>query len=166
MRLISTPLCGINSRRVPVWSVSRALACVTLFTLLHPAHAATAPNANSPMGTNLAPPNQWGTENPFLNLMNCEISWTTSNATTWDTGEESSLQLDANGYPTSLVANPVSPGGQKFTYVLVALNCGAPSGQYTVNYQGAGTLVFRLGASVVSSRPDNLLSTTILIMGL
>ena len=115
--------------RVPAWLVLYAMACVTLFTFSQIGHAASAPNAQSPLGMNLSFPNQWSTEDPFLNLFNCNTSWTTSNQSTWDTGEESSLQLDSNGYPISLVANPVPAGGQQFPYVLVALNCGASSGR-------------------------------------
>ena len=109
---------------------------VYIFTI---GHAASAPNAQSPLGLNLSFPNQWSTENPFLNLFNCNTSWTTSNQSSGIPARDSSLQLDSNGYPISLVANPVPAGGQQFTFVLVALNCGASSGQYTVNYQGAGT---------------------------
>jgi peptidoglycan hydrolase-like protein with peptidoglycan-binding domain len=122
----------------------------------------TAPNANSPLGINLQPIAYWSTEQPFLNIFKSSGAWITTNSSTWDTKEESSLQLDSNGYPTSLVANPVPVGGQKFTSVRMLMDYGLtntgngyyPAGEYIVTYQGSGTLSFGGNATVVSSSTD------------
>jgi hypothetical protein len=139
--------------RPPMCRLLLLLACAILGSVPEIVTAATSNNAASPLGINLSQMSEYGTEDPLMNIFACTDSWITSNANTWDTGEEADLQLDSNGYPTSLVANPTPAGGQQFTYVQALLQCGAPAGQYTVTYQGEGTMAFRLGATLVSTSP-------------
>jgi hypothetical protein len=122
--------------------------------------AATSFNAQSPLGSNLEGISQYSSENPFLNVFKNSNAWTTSNGTTYDTGEEAYLQLDSDGYPTTLVATSSDPNRpQLFTLVQANMYGSMPStpngiypaGQYIVTYQGAGTLQFGGDATLVSS---------------
>jgi hypothetical protein len=122
------------------------------------AQAATASNAQSPLGTNLAGVNYWSSEQPFLNILKTGSGWLTQSNGIWDTGEEQYLNLDANGYPITLtVVNDPNP--QRFTSVGVLLqrdfpstaNGYYPAGQYAVDYDGQGTLTYSFDATLVSS---------------
>ena len=84
------------------------------------------------VGLNSSGVSYWSSEMPFLNLFkgassnegegsghpfNLLASWCTFSSTAWETDESAYLQLDSDGYPTSLIAKPTPPGGQKFTGV-------------------------------------------------
>lgn len=150
-------------------ALSIFIACVLL---VERAHAETAANANSPLGVNLAGVNYWSPEQPFLNIFKTTgvsgttpSGWVTHAAPTWDTGEEQYLQLDSNGYPTTLKASTSDPNSpQKFNSVGVLLLRGLPdsnagtglpyrSGRYIVLYDGQGTLTYGGDATLVSSAP-------------
>jgi hypothetical protein len=97
---------------------------------------------------------------PFLNLVKSagasssvsgETGWYTANNTTWDTNEEAYLQLDADGYPTSLTASSALSGGQQFTFVKTLLDYNQllgtpgqtyayPPGTYRLKFEGQGTV--------------------------
>ncbi|MDE2106601.1 MAG: hypothetical protein KGL39_55815 [Patescibacteria group bacterium] len=120
--------------------------------------ATTAVVSGYPLGINLAQVNYSSTEQPFINLMKWGgqqqgvqnyTGWITHSATTFDTNEWAYLQLDADGYPTSLTASPTPPGGQKFTSVECFLanaqvNVGGsgyyPAGTYRLKFIGQGTV--------------------------
>jgi hypothetical protein len=133
------------------------------------AYAATTANYQSPLGLNLTPVNYYNPEQPFLNIFKTTgvspatpgDGWVTHSTMTWDTGEESYLQLDANGYPTTLVSTHQP---QQFTSVGVLLVRGLPksnagtglpyrAGQYVVLYDGQGTLNYSFDAALVSTSP-------------
>jgi hypothetical protein len=110
--------------------------------------------------------NYYNPEQPFLNIFkttgvsaSTPNGWFTHTLQTFDTGEESYLQLDANGYPTTLVSTHQP---QLFTSVGVLLLRGLPdsnsgtgppfrAGQYVVLYDGQGTLTYGGDAALVSS---------------
>jgi hypothetical protein len=104
------------------------------------------------VGTNLAAPSNFSTEYPFLNVLKNGIQWITNQQFDLaDTGEEQYLQLDSNGYPTTMAG----AGGHTFTanQFCVTLYAGLsnyPSGQYIILYDGAGSFNYGLDASVVS----------------
>ena len=148
------------------------IALLVLSIAAHPAAvAASLANAKSPLGMNLLNVNYYTEEQPFLNLFKTTgitkanpKGWWTAKEGTWDTGEEASLQLDASGYPTSLLANPaVSRTPQLYDRVSVLLerdlgksNTGTSpyrSGQYIVLYAGKGTLNYSGDARLVKSSP-------------
>jgi hypothetical protein len=123
--------------------------------------AATTANMNSPLGSNLQGVSYYSSEMPFLNAFATGGSWLT-NGPTYDTGEEQYLQLDANGYPTTLTASAADPNKpQLFTNVQMLMyynmpktaNGYYPSGNYIVLYDGAGTIKYGLDAKLVSSSP-------------
>ena len=129
--------------------------------------AATAANSQSPLGLNLMNVNYYDPEQPFLNIFKttgvskASIGWFTRTVMSGETNEESYLQLDSNGYPTTLVS---SHQPQQFTAVQVLLLRNLPNsnagtglpyraGQYVVLYDGQGTLGYSGDASLVSSAP-------------
>jgi hypothetical protein len=131
----------------------------------HSAHAATAANAQSPLGMNMMNVNYYDPEQPFLNIFKTTavsksgIGWFTRTVMSGETNEESYLQLDSNGYPTTLVS---SHQPQQFTEVEVLLARNLPNsnmgtglpyraGQYVVLYDGEGKLGYSGDASLVSS---------------
>jgi hypothetical protein len=142
---------------------------VMLFALGH-LQAASAVNARSPVGLNLGAVNYYTAEQPFLNVFktagiaasNPAGGWITHTANTWDTREQAYLQLDANGFPTSLTASAADPNKpQLFTQVCALLlrnlpksnaGSGLPyrAGNYLVLYDGQGTLSY--GFDAVLSR--------------
>lgn len=157
---------------------SQRLACFVLacFGAYH-VHSATVANARSPLGMNLQNVNYYTAEQPFLNIFKTSgvsraspAGWITHSMATnaWDTGEEAYLQLDANGYPTTLAASSSDPHSpQLFDSVAVLLlrslpnanaGTGAPylAGQYIVLYDGAGTIVCGFDSTLVSSRPGRM----------
>jgi hypothetical protein len=140
--------------------------------LLGNAQAATASNAKSPLGVNLTAMNYYSPEQPFLNIFKTSgatrstpSGWWTHTATDFDTAESAYLQLDANGYPTTLKASSADPHSpQIFTSVGVLLERDLPNanegtgppyraGRYVVLYDGKGTLEYGFDATLVSSLP-------------
>jgi hypothetical protein len=137
------------------------------------AHAASAANAKSPMGMNLMPVNYYTAEQPFLNIFKttgvAKLTpngwWTSTTSGAFDTHEGAYLQLDADGYPTTLAASSADPHSpQVFNAVTVLLERELPNsnggkglpyraGQYVVLYDGQGTLNYTVDAKLVSSSP-------------
>ena len=157
-----------------------AVALVLVFAGAGPVHAATSANANSPLGMNLVNVNYFTSEQPFLNLFKTSaVSQSNLNGSTggffthstktftWNTNESAYLQVDANGYPTTLTATSADPHSpQQFDSVGVLLmrnlapsNAGKslpyPAGLYVVDYDGQGTLAFDLDAKLVSASPGH-----------
>jgi hypothetical protein len=132
---------------------------LALVLLMHEAIAATPSNLTSPLGINLAGVNYFSSEQPLLNIFLTNGGWITHSDNKWDTTEESSLQLDANGYPTTLKAKATdSNSPQLFNSVGVILERQGgqypyPAGQYVVLYDGGGRLAYGADASLVSSAP-------------
>jgi hypothetical protein len=142
------------------WACGSLLMLILLAAASVGARAATSSNAQSPLGLDLQGIAYYSTENPFLNVMLNSGGWVTSSNSTYDTGEEAYLQLDSNGYPTTLLASSSDPNSsQRFSFVQVPIlnalpntpNGYYPAGQYIVTYQGAGTLQFAGDAKLVSS---------------
>lgn len=136
------------------------------------ADAATALNARSPLGINVLSMSYYSAEQPFLNIFKTEgvssstpDGWITHADGTWDTHEEKYLQLDANGYPTTLRAGSGDPHRpQLFNSVGVLLLRGLPpsnagtgpayrAGRYVVLYDGQGRLQYGFDAKLISSSP-------------
>jgi hypothetical protein len=142
----------------------RAIELISLGLLILPlsngARAATAFNAQSAMGINLAGVSYYATEQPFINPFLESERWVTHSDTTWDTGEQQYLHLDANGWPITLTSLN-EPSGQKFNSVGVLFLVGMPKtpngvypgGRYVVLYDGQGTLTYGLDATLVSRSP-------------
>jgi len=99
------------------------------------------------LGINLAGPADWNTELPFVDLMRFSRAWT-SQMRGKPFGSGPALELDENGYPSSL------PEGVWAESPLISFEGHPwPSGNYTVLYKGRGTLSF--GASATATLEDS-----------
>lgn len=141
-----------------------------------------------PLGINLQGIYYASTEQPFLNLLKGagapmpsganypSTGWATGNSTASDTFQNQYLQLDANGYATSLTASPTPGGGQNFNLIYTLVNfqiaTGAPgvtfpypSGCYRLQFEGKGTLQLLspgdvTGVSLSNSAANTYVNTT------
>jgi hypothetical protein len=148
--------------------------------------------APEPLGLNLAQVAYYSAELPFLNLVKAGGSssnlslytgwYTSSGGSQNDTGEEAYLQLDGNGYATSLTASPAPGGGQVFNAIYTLINynfagfggSGAtppgvtyayPPGTYRLKFEGQGTVQVKGDgtATLSNSTPNTYVSTTFTI---
>ncbi|SJM94856.1 PA14 domain-containing protein [Crenothrix polyspora] len=107
-------------------------------------------NATSSIGSNLGAWRDWGTEQPFIDLFKTSRNWITQAPGVWDTGEQTRLDLDANGWVRSLpAATDTSVQYRTVTTLLLnsdALNGLRPGGEYVVLYDGEGLINYSLGA--------------------
>lgn len=111
------------------------------------------------LGTNLDAVVDYSPQHPFVDAFKTSRSWLTQTETVWDTGDEASLALDADGWVTSLPA----PGSSTYDRVATLLfqDTAYPAGQYVVTYDGVGTLEYRFDAQLVQSTPGrDVLSVT------
>jgi hypothetical protein len=120
--------------------------------------ASTEGIETAPLGTNLVEVTDYSPQLPFIDLFKISREWFTqcsvgidpgcNNSNSWDTGESSQLDLDANGWIKSL---PASSAPQIFTSAATFWDVPAefPTGRYVVKYDGAGTISYGLGAAKV-----------------
>ena len=122
--------------------------------------AANLPNTQSPLGINLEAVTYYSTEFPFINNFLTASQWITHSDTTWDTNEEQYANLDANGWPITLISVNES-SRQQYNSLGVVLFLGGfntsngyyPGGRYIVLYDGRGTLTYGLDATLVRRSP-------------
>src|SRR3989344_3119492 len=111
--------------------------------------AATYPNDNSPLGTNLNGVSYF-VDSPFINVFKSSNAWVTSSNTISNTGEQSKLDLDQYGWVRSLT--PINGQTASYTKVsaLMLRSLLAPyfykGGQYIALYDGEGTINYRFDA--------------------
>lgn len=142
----------------------------------------SAPSTAKPLGFNTTNLTYYEPPQPFINLFHSggqsannllipgaqgggsvASGWITQNGSGTGTKEEGALQLDSDGYVTSMTASPVPFGGQKFTqlvcFLKLSINNGNlppgasflyPPGSYTLQGQGAGTIAISGDASAWS----------------
>jgi len=171
MPVVRIGLRWLASGRLPVFGL---VVLISALGFSANSQAATASNAKSPLGINLTNMNYYSPEQPFLNIFRTSgvsrsappgSGWSTHSVMDFNTGEAAYLQLDANGYPTTLKASSADPHSpQLFTSVGVLLERDLPnsnrgtglpyrSGRYVVLYDGQGTLEYGFDAALVSSLP-------------
>jgi hypothetical protein len=156
-----------TGRGMKILTFLGVVAVVTAFSL--PASAATSANADSPLGINLNNLSYYDPEQPFLDIFKTTginqgtpTGWSTRSRSMSETHEEPYLQLDPNGYPTTLAAGSSDPSSpQEFDQVCALLLRLYPSnagtglpyrpGQYVILYDGAGTLSVGFDAKMVST---------------
>ena len=149
------PIGGTGAKRLAGRGL--LLLAALLATGARTAVAVTPANATSPLGINLNGVSYYSTEQPFMNVFVTNGGWVTHSQDTWDTREEQYLQLDANGYPKTLVAAPSDPHSpQLFDSVGIVVDRVPapflyPAGRYVVLYDGEGTLTYEFDARLVSS---------------
>jgi hypothetical protein len=177
----------ISRRQMLSGSVATAVALAMRRARAHIGpRGSQSPGALRPLGLQPGgPPAYYDTEMVFLDLvksagftntyLNCP--WQTSNGSVNDTGEEAYVQLDSNGYPTSLVSANVgngNPPAQQFTYLGMLLHYAPgwqlwngqtyyyPPGTYRLKYIGQGTVGVTGDAtySLTNSSPNTYTSGT------
>ncbi len=111
-------------------------------------------NSSSPLGTNLNGISYYSSELPFVDAFPSASGWVTQTNNTWDTGEESKLDVDQNGWLKSL---PTSGSGVYYTKVSTLmyreLQNLYPSDDYVVLYDGQGTMTYGFDAKIKQSSP-------------
>jgi hypothetical protein len=133
----------------------------TAFSWCFSPAVAVAASSNTFLGSNLFQISYYSPEQPFIDLVKSGSHWITGNGSTWDTGEEASLCVDSNGWPTTLTSKLTGSGTgtctatPTFTQVTLLLNYTFPapfypSGNYDVYYSGSCTFSFRGDAKLVS----------------
>lgn len=121
---------------------------------------ALPPGEKSGVGVNLPAMNYWMSDMPVIDQFKRSSGWLTqcaypmdanckdfvSGASSWDTREESKMNLDEYGWVRSLPA--ANDTNVKFRYVSTLLFQGNmrahPAGKYTVLYEGKGTIEYAL----------------------
>jgi hypothetical protein len=145
------------SHILPRWAVNNLAArfligsvIVISFVGVPPVRSIAQSSKPSPIGINLSGISYYSPEQPFLNIFKTASLWITGSYKNgqWDTGEQSKLALDVNGWPTSVT---VGSGGQAVTYdnvgVLLQRSFGAPyypGGRYVVLYKAPASFSIRL----------------------
>jgi len=126
----------------------RAAVLFALFaSMIFPQVARSAPE----LGINLAGPNDWNTELPFVDVFRLSRVFS-SQKTGAKWGEGAPLTFDASGWVTSI------PPGCWAEAPMCSIEGGHfPAGEYTVTYDGRGVVEFWGGAArVVSSEPGRM----------
>jgi hypothetical protein len=150
---------GNNAKRLPShrWiklalTVMRIIFLLFCLSLGGWTHGAGSPNSASPIGMNAASVSYFQSANQFANIMKNAGQWFTSTGTSGnDTGEELSLCLNADGYPTDLSHKLVGAFGSACTVTptfnsvsfVVFLNLPSPyypGGTYDIYYPSGCTI--------------------------
>lgn len=109
------------------------------------------PEPEPRLGINLAGPADWNTELPFVDVFRLSRRWISQRqGTGW--GKGPALALDEHG-----LVQRLEPGCWAETPLCTIESGRFPAGQYTVLYDGEGTLEFSRGATVVSRAPGQML---------
>ena len=132
--------------------------CLPMLVSLGAISHSSAQTKSFELGTNLDSVTDYSSQLPFLDLFRMSREWYTQNVSTFDTGEAGLLNLDIDGWLRSL--SPIGTSQVSYTRVCsLLLTMGAveggpengklpyPSGAYTVQYEGQGTLEYGLAAS-------------------
>ena len=105
----------------------------------------SAGRISSPIGTNLGGITDSDPSWPFVDAMKTSRAWISGNTDgTWDDGR--AFDVDSNGWVRSLAPNQVAK-----TLMFWDLDGRYPMGQYTVLYDGIGTIEYFGGAQRVST---------------
>ena len=127
--------------------------------------AAQAGAVTSGVGLNLGEWDYWSPDLPAIDQFKRAGGWYTQCTReqnpdcpadwAWDTGEQAKLKRDANGWVTQLpAANDTQAQYRWIAALLFSGNGGAhPAGQYTVLYDGEGTLEYGLLGRKLSGTP-------------
>lgn len=127
-----------------------ATATLTKSRQVSAPYTGASPSYTPSLGANLEAINYYSTALPLLDLMKGSSGWLPQNVTTYNTGEN--LNLDANGYVTSIPATADAPLYDRVGITLLLSNPAAlPNTHYVVLYQGEGTIQGALGTTVIAS---------------
>lgn len=115
------------------------------------------------IGTNLGGISDYGTELPFVDLMHNARTWYTKDAgnpqgSPFNTEHAGALSYRPDGYPTHLPQTVVGATYPQTVSTIWAITDGWPAGQYTVLFDGTGTLSFWGGLSNLEYTSPNRLT--------
>lgn len=109
------------------------------------------PGRKRVVGTNLGTARYWGESFPFVNLMHMADGWIAGTRTVWNDG--SALDLDEHGWVRRL-----QPGQEARIFIVTAEGGRyAPTGVYTVVYDGQGEMEYDGQTQVVEEGPGRAL---------
>ena len=164
----SYPLSNARFSNLPIGNytltVTGQSGCAETFALKMPADsmncAQVTANGDISFGMGLEGLSYWDKARPFKDFMKTSDSHiltfeaNSSNGTSWNTGVESQLPMDTEGYPTVVPAN-TSIGLQK---VRIVLSAGGhlPIGEYVFLYDGQGEIYFRGNITTLTSTPGRM----------
>ena len=110
-------------------------------------------------GTNLSGVVDYGTELPFVDLMHNARVWYTKDIGNpqdpFDSGHASELNYRSDGYPTHVPQQINSSNYDQRVVTIWAITDGWPAGEYTVLWEGTGTLSFWGGHSDLQQTDSN-----------
>ncbi len=134
--------------------VVATIAVVQFLATPQPTYATDAipSNANSPLGANLNFMAAWSSEYTFVDAFKQSSPWFAAGPPTWQSVGPEELDLDQNGWPRSLRNRHNGSITYDFvgTVMFDQLDGHYPVGQYTVLYEGEGTLEYKRDAVRVS----------------
>ncbi|MBE3123314.1 MAG: hypothetical protein IMZ65_00750 [Planctomycetes bacterium] len=134
-------------------TASTAYAAALAATPAAPAAERPAPKPEPRLGTNLSGPADWNTELPFVDAFRMSRPWISQKkGAGWGKGPE--LALDARGWVTRL-----EPDCFAETPLCTIEKGHYPSGDYTVLYDGEGTIEFNSPAKIVSREAGKIVVT-------
>lgn len=127
------------------------IAAVLLLGAIYSTPAVAARPAPGAIGINLGALVSWGEQIPFVDVFKMSSPWTLHSDTSFS--KQAAPALDANGWVAHL-----EPGEYAETTIFTGSTGHYPSGQYTLTYQGKGTLtVSGAGVTVIDSAPGRIL---------
>jgi hypothetical protein len=155
---------GAHRVKVEYYERSGQAAAQVSWQLTSPPPQLPPSNSATKIGTNLASVADWASEWPFVDAFKASRSWIpqcnswqqSDCVSGWDTQEYNLLDLDAYGWVRSLPAPQDNP---QYWFVGTLMFRGLaghyPAGQYTVLYDGAGTLEYSFDAKkdALASKP-------------
>lgn len=98
-------------------------------------------SSRSSLGVNLSGIQSYTTAFPFLDVFKSSSSWVSGHGDVWDDGRR--INVDEAGWVRSLAP------GQVVHSVFIASGIRVPAGQYVVEYEGEGEIVYQEGARLV-----------------
>ena len=99
------------------------------------------------LGINLSSVDYYSSQLPFLSEFKSSRNWFTQSQETWDTKEEDLLDLDSNGWVTSLPSPDEESEYTKAGTLLFRGHGNYLPGNYVVLYEGEGEIEYKLDAT-------------------
>ena len=125
--------------------MKKFLLCTTLLPLFTLAQD----TCKLKIGVNLFSPQDYGAEQPFVDIIKTGRSWITHNkdinSGAFDTGAEAQMALpkDTNGYPTVLPFKVANLVDSQIVHMVWDNIINFPSGTYVLLYDGEGDFLFK-----------------------
>lgn len=104
------------------------------------------------LGTNLSGIAQYSSQDALIDYFQASRTWLPQKFNVFDTGEQSKLKLDANGWVTSLPnANSTRESYRWVSTILFPFGASARPGRYIVLYEGDGHISYSLAGQKIEA---------------